>query len=539
VSPDARAKRLTLVACILGSAIVFIDQSVVNVALPALRRELHASLAGQQWVVEGYLIFLGSLVLVGGSLGDLLGRRRVFAVGVAAFGAASVLCAAAPSIPFLVAVRCVQGMAGALLVPSTLAIVTATFEGPERGAAIGSWTAWTSGAIAIGPPLGGLLVDAVSWRLIFAINVPVVLATLWLIRRAVPRLEGHAGHHVDLPGGVLCALGLGGPVFALIEQQSRGWSDPLVLTALVGGLATLALFGLYEARGTRDPMLPLELFGSRNFAVGNAATLAVYAGLGAATFFVAVFLQQVAGYDALEAGLALLPITLVMVALSRRWGALAERVGPRLLMGLGPIVAGAGFLLYLRLDERGDYLSQVLPAALVFGLGLSMTVAPLTATVLGAVGEARAGVASGVNNAVARVAGLLAIAAVGAVVAAQFDASLGNRGGGPGARSHALVVQAPRGSALRRAEQQASVSAFHAGMGVCALLVIAGGVLSLIGIENPRRRPREREPEPLLVSEHRGPAAVAALRSGILQGPCAPGSASTPASTSSSAPSPS
>jgi EmrB/QacA subfamily drug resistance transporter len=515
-------RTLVLVACILGSAIVFVDQTVVNVALPALRRDLHASLGGQQWVVEGYLVFLGSLVLVGGSLGDLLGRRRVFAVGVAGFGAASVLCAVAPSVPFLVAVRCVQGMFGALLVPSTLAIVTATFEGDERGAAIGTWTAWTSGAIALGPPLGGLLVDAVSWRLVFAINVPIVAVTLWLIFRAVPRFAGASQRRVDFVGGLLCALGLGGPVFALIEQERVGWGDPLVLGALVVGLAVLALFLFYEARVAREPMLPLGLFRSRNFAVGNAATLAIYAGLGAATFFVAVFLQQVAGYSALEAGVALLPITVVMVTLSRRWGALATRIGPRLPMGLGPIVAGCGLLLYLRLDARGDYVSQVLPAALVFGLGLAMTVAPLTATVLGAVDGANAGVASGVNNAVARIAGLLAIAAVGAVVTGQAGA-------------HALVVHGPPGSAERRAEERASVRAFHAGMEVCAVLVMAGGVLSLLGLERPRRRRAPAAP----AFEHGPAAAAGALRSGILQGPCAPGSASPRASTSSSAPSPS
>jgi len=304
---DARAQRLTLIACIVGSAAVFVDGTVVNVALPAIRDDLDADLAGQQWIVESDLLMLGSLVLVGGSLGDLLGRRRVFAVGVAGFGVTSLLCAIAPSTGVLVAARALQGVAGALLVPSTLAIVTATFDGEARGRAIGSWTAWTSGAIAFGPPLGGLLVDAASWRLVFAINIPLVLVCLWLIRVAVPSFPTRPGHQVDVVGAVLCALGLGGPVYALIQQPTHGWGDPLVAVPFAAGLAVLGFFLFYEGRVARDPMMPLSLFGARNFAVGNASTLAVYAGLGGATFFVVLFLQQVAGYSALEGGLALLP----------------------------------------------------------------------------------------------------------------------------------------------------------------------------------------------------------------------------------------
>src|SRR5436190_3567709 len=553
--PTTRAKTLTLVACILGSAIVFVDGTVVNVALPRLRDDLGADLAQQQWIVEAYLLALGSLVLVGGSLGDLLGRRRVFAAGVAGFGVASLLCAVAPDPGVLIGFRALQGMAGALLVPSTLAIITATFEGPGRGAAIGSWTAWTSGAIAVGPPLGGFLVDAISWRAIFILNVPLVLACLWLIATAVPHFPGQPGRRVDLPGAALCAIGLGGPVYALIAQPASGW-DPMVLVAFFGGLAVLGLFLFYERRISRDPMLPLDLFRSRNFAVGNAATLTIYAGLGSATFFVALFLQQVAGYSALEGGLSLLPITFMLVFLSRRWGALAERVGPRLFMGVGPIVAAVGMALFLLLDASGTYLTQVLPASVVFGLGRSMTVAPLTATVLGAVDQQHAGIASGVNNAIARIAGLLAIAIVGAVVAASFASALDDKlparldpaaaQTAHEAKTTPLVTVAPKPgardpAALRTAEVDASVTAFHAGIAVSALLVLLGGIVSLIAIQNPRRV--EEEPRrlpavatsrPALAGGDGRSAPAHALRSGILEGPCPPGCDATRGSTSSS-----
>ncbi len=400
---DARAKRLTLLACILGSAIVFVDGTVVNVALPALRDDLGGSLADQQWVVESYLLLLASLVLVGGSLGDLYGRRRIFAIGVAGFGVASLICAVSPSVELLIVARALQGAFGALLVPSSLAIITAVFGPDERPAAIGSWTAGTSAAIAVGPPIGGLLVDVLSWRVIFAMNVPLVLVCLWLISRFVPECPGDRRHRIDVPGAVLCVLGLAGPVYALIQQPQLGWSNPSVWMPLVAGIGALGAFIAYERRAP-DPMLPLGAFRSRNFAIGNLVTFAVYAGLGAATFFLALFLQQVAGYSAFEAGLSLLPITLLLVTLARRFGALSARVGPRLPMTIGPLIGGLGLLAFARLDERAPYLTQVLPGALLFGLGLAITVAPLTATVLQAADRRHAGVASGVNNAIARVA---------------------------------------------------------------------------------------------------------------------------------------
>ncbi len=458
---DAQTKRWTLIACILGSTIVFVDSSVVNVALPALQEDLDASLAGQQWVVEAYLLTLSALVLTGGSLGDLFGRRRIFALGVGGFGVTSILCAVSPSVELLVAARALQGIAGALLVPSTLAILTEVFRDPrERGAAIGSWTAWTSGAIAVGPPLGGVLVDAASWRLIFAINVPIVLATLWLTVRHVPALPPAAGgdHHVDVTGSALAALGLGGVVLGMIEQPVHGWSDPLVWLPLALGVALLAAFVMFE-RGARRPMLPLGLFADRRFSAANAATVSVYAGLGAATFFVALFLQQVAGYDATEGGLALVPLTLLMVTLSRRFGALAQRIGSRTLMTAGPLVMALGMALFTRLDASGDYLGQVLPAVVVFGLGLSMTVAPLTATVLDAVDDRHAGIASGVNNALARVAGLLAIAGVGVVVSGRL-----------GAPTFADAATAD------------AVAAFHAGIWLSAGLLVLGAFTAFVGL---------------------------------------------------------
>jgi EmrB/QacA subfamily drug resistance transporter len=501
----APSKRLTLIACILGSGTVFLDGTVVNVALPAIRQGLNAGLAEQQWVVEAYLLTLSALILVGGSFGDLFGRRRVFAIGVTAFGACSLLCAVSPSGEFLIAARALQGIAGAMLVPNTLALIMDTFPEDERGAAIGSWTAWTAIATVIGPLGGGILIGIASWRWVFAINVVPVLLTLWLLRYA-PAGERIRNVRVDWLGAVLAALGLAGPVFALIQQPEHGWSAPIVYIPLIGGFAMTALF-LWWERHTRDPMLPLELFKSRNFAVGNLTTLALYAGLGAATFLLALFLQEAAGYSALEAGLSLLPLTVITFFLSRRFGALADRIGPRPFMGFGPIVAGAGLLLMLLIDTDANYVTQVLPGVIVFGLGLSMTVAPLTAAVLAGAPAHHSGIASGVNNAVARVAGLLAVAVVGAVCAAQFASTLDSKlplaSMSPQTqravavmKKRTLVTSASAAPAADRqrvheALQDASVKAFHIGIGIGGLLAIAGGIVSLVGLE-PRRRPEVR-----------------------------------------------
>ena len=507
MSHSARTKRLTLVACILGSAIVFLDATVVNVALPALQADLGASLAAQQWVVEAYMLTLSSLLLVGGSLDDLFERRTIFAWGVGAFGVTSVLCAAAPNVEVLIAARALQGVAGALLVPSTLALIVATFPPEQRGRAIGSWTAWAGIATVVGPLGGGALIDGASWRWIFAINVVPVAITLWLVLRAVPKAaEAPPGGHVDFLGGILCALGLGGTIFALIEQPRLGWDDPLVLGTFAAGVACLVLFVVHERRSPA-PMLPLSLFRSRNFAIGNRTTLEMYTGRGGILFLLGIYLQQVAGYTALAAGAAFLPVTLLMFALSKRFGALADRAGPRWFMGAGPILAGLGMLLLMRVDADAAYAAQVLPALVVFGLGLALTVAPLTAAVLAAVADRHSGVASGVNNAVSRVAGLLAIAVLGTFVSAQFGSSLDDglrdRPLGPAAQAAveaakdrplavADAADAPAGerATVRAASREASVDAFRLGLGVMAILTMTGGLIAAAGIENPRRRVR-------------------------------------------------
>ena len=494
VTGDARVKRITLVAAILGSGVVFLDGTVVNVALPAIVDELDTGFVAQQWIVEAYLLTLGALLLVGGSLGDILGRRRVFVAGLAGFGATSLLCAVAPSAGLLIAARTLQGAAGALLVPASLALITATFPVSERGAAIGSWTAWTGIAFVIGPLGGGAIVEYVSWRWIFAINVPLVLLTLALARGIRESVDEQVSHRIDYLGALLVSLGLAGPVFALIEQQNVGWGDPLVYLPFAVGVALLVVFVAHERR-TDHPMLPLALFRSRNFSVGNLSTLGIYGGLGAAIFFATIYLQQVAGYSPIAAGLALMPITLVMWMLSSRFGRLSDRIGPRLLMGVGPIVAGIGLIWMGRLGSDVDYVTDLLPGVLVFSLGLSATVAPLTTTVLGAVPEHNAGVASGVNNQVARVAALLAIAVLGAIVAARFADVLDERAAGLPAQARSAVEDArplaggiDDSPALDRPVEQASVSAYRAGMAVGGGLVIAGGVISLLGIANPRRR---------------------------------------------------
>jgi EmrB/QacA subfamily drug resistance transporter len=506
VSTVAKApnKRLILIACILGSGIAFLDGTVVNVALPAIQKDLGAGLSAQQWIVEGYMLSLSSLLLVGGSLDDLFERRTVFAVGVAGFGVMSLACAVAPSVGVLVAARVLQGAFGALLVPSTLAIIIATFPEAERGAAIGSWTAWTGISTVVGPLAGGALIDSGSWRWIFLLNVPFVIVVLVLTAKAIPKTGSRqAGAKVDFLGGLLCALGLGGVVFALIEQSRLGWSDPAVALAGVGGVIALVAFVVHEMR-TESPMMPLYLFRSRNFAVGNLATLTMYAGLGGALFFVALYLQQVAGYSALKAGAAFLPLTVLTFFLARRFGGLADKYGPRWFMGFGPIVAAAGLALLMRLDMKADYVTELLPALVLFGLGLSMTVAPLTSTVLGAVEEKHAGVASGVNNAIARIAGLLAIAVLGAFVASQFSSVLSDRlGSRPLSPAAQAAVKEAKDRSLTTAPAQrvptaerpvvlhaledASTSAFKVGLGIGALLVFAGGVVSLVGIQNPRR----------------------------------------------------
>jgi len=450
---DARVLRWTLVASILGSSMAFVDGSVVNVALHYITDDLGGGLSAQQWIVSSYLLTLGALILVGGSLGDIFGELRVFAIGVAAFGVASVLCAAAPDSTSLIVFRGVQGVAGALLTPASLAVLTATFSGPARGAAIGQWTAWSGISFVIGPTIGGWLIDQTSWRAIFLINVPIALVTLLLVLRLGGiRRSRRQDLRVDVPGAVFCTAGLGLLVAGFIEQPSRGWGDPIVAGGIAGGSVLLALFVLYELR-TPMPMLPLHLFRLRNFSVTNVETLAVYGGLSGLSVFLTLFLEEFGGYTAFRAGVALLPITVVMFFLSPRTGTLAMRYGPRLFMSVGPVIAGVAVLAYARFPESPSYWIDLLPALLVFSVGLSLTVAPLTTTVLSDADAGEAGVASGVNNAVARIAGLLAVAVLG--IAAS--------GGG----------------------QHLTAHGFHLTMLVVAVLLVCGGVIGAVGIRNP------------------------------------------------------
>jgi EmrB/QacA subfamily drug resistance transporter len=502
----ATRQRLILVAAILGTTVVTVDGTVVNVALPAIEDDMGGGLAGQQWTANAYLVTLGSLLLIGGSLGDIFGERRVFAFGVAAFGVTSLLCALAPTIEILVAGRALQGVAGAVLTPAALAVIVANFAPDERGRAVGAWTAWSGIGTVLGPLIGGQLVDTASWRWIFALNVPIVVATMVLILRVVPQArERDPDARVDVVGALLCALGLAGMTFGLIEQPLRGWSDPVVAVPLIGGALLFAAFLVWEARSSH-PMLPLSLFRRHNFTFGNIETFAMYGGLGLLFFFLVLFLQQVAGYSALAAGSTSIPVTLMMFALSMRFGALADRYGPRFFMGVGPLVTAAGLALFLRLDADVDYVTDLLPALIVFGLGLAMTVAPLTSTVLADADESNAGIASGVNNAIARVAGLVAIAAVGAVVAASFESRLDDEVGAlaEGRPEVAAAVEAARERPLSAVEvegvpedvaasvsegaEDASVGAFRVGVGISTALVALGGVLGLVGIRNPRRR---------------------------------------------------
>ncbi|MES1248075.1 MAG: DHA2 family efflux MFS transporter permease subunit [Actinomycetota bacterium] len=445
--------RWIVLATILGSSIVFVDATVVNVALPRIQADLGGGLAAQQWVVDAYLLTLGSLILVGGSLGDIFGEVRVFVLGVAAFGLASVLCAVSPDITSLIVFRGIQGVAGALLTPASLAVITASFAGAERGAAIGTWTAWSGISTIVGPLFGGWLVEAASWRIIFLLNVPIALATIAVAVFLMPHRESRGTRaRVDLLGGVLCAAGLGGVVFALIEQPRLGWSHWAIVLGLAGGAASLVAFLLREAR-IEAPMLPLRLFASRNFSAANIETFAVYGGLSAWGFFLALFLQQLAGYSPFRAGLTTAPVTVVMFVLSRYAGRYSVTHGPRLLMSLGPTIAGLSLLALARLPTHLDYWVDLLPPLVGFAAGLSMTVAPLTTTVLSDAGPLDAGIASGVNNAVARVAGLVAIAGIGLVA---------SRNG------HALTAHG-----------------FHRSMLIVGLLVCLGGLIGAAGIRNP------------------------------------------------------
>ena len=450
-----RNQRLVLIIAILGSFVAFLDGSVITVALPAISEDLGGGLSTQQWVVDAYLITLGALILVAGSLSDLFGRIAVLRLGLIGFGVASLLCAVAPTAEFLVIARGLQGIGGALLVPSSLALIMSSFRGVPQGKAIGTWTAWTSVAFIVGPLIGGLFVDLLSWRLVFGINVLPIGVTIWLLAILKQKDLRQRGVTVDFPGAVLAVIGVGAPVFALIEQGNFGWGSPIIYVPLIVGAIAFVAF-LWRERVARHPMMPLELFTVRNFGMGNLATTAIYAALSLSGFLIAVFLQQVGGYAATLAGLALLPETVIMIALSPRFGALAARHGPRLFMTFGPITAGIGTLLMLTVTEDVNYWTQLLPGVLLFGLGLAITVAPLTSAILGAIDERQAGIGSAINNAVARVAGLVAVAALGIIIGYELD-----------------------------------LDGFHRGLIATAALLILGGVISWVGIRNPQP---EKEP---------------------------------------------
>lgn len=446
-----RPQRLVLAIAVLASFVAFLDGSVITVALPAMAEELGGGLSVQQWIVDAYLITLGSLILLAGSLSDLYGRIVVLRVGLIGFGVTSVLIALAPTAELVIVLRALQGVAGALLVPSSLALILSTFRDAAQSRAIGTWTAWTSAAFLAGPFIGGVFVDVLSWRWVFAINVLPIAVTLVLIGVLGQKDVRVPGVRIDVPGAILGVVGLGGPVFALIEQGTYGWASPVILVPFVVGVLSFAAFVWWQGRAAA-PMLPLELFRVRNFSVGNVATVLIYGALSLGGFVLVVFLQQVAGFPATIAALALLPVSIANVLLSRLFGGLSGRWGPRLFMAAGPIIAGLGYLLFLGMDAEVDYWRDVLPGALVFALGLSMTVAPLTAAILGSISVERSGIGSAVNNAVSRVAGLVAIAFLGVVTGDVLD-----------------------------------VEGFHRVLIVTAALLIGGGLVSLVGIRNPKR----------------------------------------------------
>ena len=409
-----------LIVAILASFVAFLDGSIITVALPAISRELGGGLVLQQWAVDGYLLSLGALILVAGSLSDTFGRVRVLRIGLVWFGITSLACAVAPWGSALVLARVLQGVAAALLVPSSLALITSTFSGAAQARAIGAWTGWTGIAGIMGPVLGGILVDTLSWRLIFGLNVIPIMVTLVLLAGLDEPVRTRPAAPIDAWGAGLAALGLGGPVFALIEQGRLGWASPVVFVPLVVGLLAFAGFLWWEARAPH-PMMPLSLFKIRNFGVGNIATVGFYAALGLGFFVFTLYLQQVGGFSATVTGFAGIPATAMLLLFATLFGTLAGRYGPRAFMTVGPMVAGAGFLLLLGAVPPIALWSQVVPAVVVIGLGLAITVAPLTSAVLGSIRPEQAGIGSAINNAVARVAGLVAVALAGTIIGTTLD----------------------------------------------------------------------------------------------------------------------
>jgi EmrB/QacA subfamily drug resistance transporter len=453
--------RWVLLATVLGSGVAFLDTTVVNVALPAIGRDFGVGLADLQWTVTGYTLTLSAFLLLGGALGDRFGRRRLFVIGLIWFAIASLVCGIAPSAPLLIVARAIQGIGGALLTPGSLAIIEASFRPDDRGRAIGAWSGLGGVFGAIGPLLGGVLVTLVTWRLVFLINLPLAALAVWVASRHVPESSKGGVHGpLDIQGPALAVLGLGGVTYSLIEGPARGWTSATTLAVIGAGGLLLIAFLINESRA-RDPLLPLSIFRSRIFAGANEATFAIYAAFGTVAFLGVLQLQQVLHYSALSAGLAFLPLTLVLLALSSRSGKLATQIGPRIPMTVGPLVAGVGMAMFARVVPGASYATSVLPAAIVLGLGMTLTIPALTTTALGAVGSDRAGVASAVNNDVARFASLAAVAII-----------------------PALAGISTAGSAINAASFS---SGYQVAMYICAGLCASAGLISFVTIRGPRR----------------------------------------------------
>ena len=495
------ARRWTLIAAIIGSSLAFIDGTVVNVALPAIQRELDATVSDAQWVMEAYALFLASLLLVGGALGDRFGRKRIFMLGVALFVAASLACALSNTVGLLIAARAVQGMGAALLVPGSLALISACYPQSERGAAIGTWSAFSAITAAIGPVIGGFLVDHYSWKWAFLVNVPIGAVLLFICATRVPESRGTATDEpLDVQGAGLVTVGLAGVVFALIEAPARGWSNLPVAAAAGIGIVALALFIRVQAR-SRAPMLPLHLFRQRDFAGANLLTLLLYASLGGGLFFLPLNLIQVQGMGATAAGAALLPFVAILFMLSRWAGTLVDKFGAKRPLIIGPAIAAVGFALFAVPSVGAAYWNGFFPAVCVLGLGMAITVAPLTTTVMNSVGPELAGTASGVNNAVSRAAGLLAIAAFGIVLTWAFDARLAHELARaqlpPGVLASVFAqrqklagitipdgLSEPAASALKLAIGQSFVAGFRWVMGLSAGLALLSAFMAWLLIGN-------------------------------------------------------
>ena len=508
VAPCARrAGRWVLAATILGSSMVFIDGTVVNVALPALQSNLNATVVDVQWVVESYGLLLASLLLVGGSLGDRFGRKIVYVIGIGIFAAASALCGLAQNINHLIAARALQGIGGALLVPVSLAIISASFAEEDRGKAIGAWSAFTSITAAIGPILGGWLIEHISWRAAFFINLPIAALVFAITSWRVPESRDLSKHEsVDWAGAGLGTIGLGGLVYGLVESSNLGFSNSRVIFAITGGSAILAMFLLAEAR-SRDPMLPLSLFRSKTFSGANLLTFLLYAALSGGLFFLPLNLIQVQGYPPTAAGAAFLPFILIMFLLSRWSGGLITRYGARLPLVVGPVIAALGFSLFMLPGVGGSYWTHFFPALVVLGLGMAISVAPLTTAVMNSIDENQAGIASGTNNAVSRTAGVLSVAVLGVVMLHAYDGSLSRRLTEIGVaenlrhefeRQHTKLaaVEIPEGlgrdvrESLESAIDASFVSAFRLIMGIAAALALTGALGAWITIGTGRESNR-------------------------------------------------